>query len=118
MEENSRYNFEYAEQFYKRLGRGWLSPNGEFFDCKGKVHALAARELLGCSEGELEAKGYLKVFYRGKQKSVFTDVLTPAQREYIDNNDIYVEIPFKPISITREQMMAFLKQKNKNENNN
>ena len=92
-----------------RASKGWLSPQGEFFSCKyGDPHAIAAKELFGCDEGELEDKGYLKVFNRGRQSTVFADILTPMQREYVEDNDIQVEFPFKPSSITKKQVAKFL----------
>lgn len=79
-------------------GKGWLSPSGEFFSCKDISHDNYAVEVFGCSGEEMEKKGYVKLFEKVKGATVFAfvDILSPAQSEYVEDNNISVEYPFSP----------------------
>ena len=41
---------------------GWISPEGDFFGCAPQDHYKVATYIYGCSERELEDKGFVKIY--------------------------------------------------------
>lgn len=42
---------------------GWLAPDGTFYGCAPEDHYAIAKYHLGCTEQELEKKGFAKIFF-------------------------------------------------------
>lgn len=74
---------------------GWISPTGEFYGCKPRDHDDVAYWILHSSEQELEAKGFVKIYF-----DIFSHkycwysnrlYLTPAQKHVLEEKGFVIE---------------------------
>ena len=69
---------------------GWLAPNGEFYGCAWANHERLAEDYFGEEEGQLERKGWIRVF-RSFELGIpvyCQSKVSPQQRIWLEDHDV------------------------------